>query len=141
MSMLRSKCKADLVVYVISFINIITKLEHEGEIVGSRLLLLICLIFCLIMVQVWLIVVEYIHVCITSTWLSSYLDTYAKHVVYLDFVSKLCNFFITSSPFILFRRYLLYFENFTVSIGELMVANSLECCHETCILFINCNIF
>jgi hypothetical protein len=35
--MLRSKCKADLVVYVISFINIITKLEHEGEIVGSRL--------------------------------------------------------------------------------------------------------
>ena len=67
MSMLRSKYKADLVVYVISFINILTKLEHENEIVGSRLLLLICLIFCLIMVQVWLIVVEYIHVYITST--------------------------------------------------------------------------
>ena len=67
MSMLRSKYKADLVVYVISFINMLTKLEHENEIVGSRLLLLICLIFCLIMVQVWLIVVEYIHVYITST--------------------------------------------------------------------------
>ena len=64
---IRSKYKGDLVVCVISFINIITKLEHEREIVGSRLLLLICLIFCLIMVQVRLIVVEYIHVCITST--------------------------------------------------------------------------
>ena len=64
---IRSKYKGDLVVYVISFINIITKLEHEREFVGSRLLLLICLNFCLIMVQVWLIVVEYIHVCITST--------------------------------------------------------------------------
>jgi hypothetical protein len=35
MSMLRSKYKGDLVVYVISFINIITKLEHEGEILGK----------------------------------------------------------------------------------------------------------
>ena len=68
---IRSKYKGDLVVCVISFINIITKLEYEREIVGSRLLLLICLIFCLIMVQVWLTVVEYIHVCITSPVLSS----------------------------------------------------------------------
>jgi hypothetical protein len=46
---------------------------------------------------------------------------YANHIVYVDFVSKLGNFFITSSPFILFRRLLLYFEYFTLSIGELMV--------------------
>jgi hypothetical protein len=41
-SMLRSMYQAVLAVYVISFINIIKKLEHEVEIVWSHLLLLIC---------------------------------------------------------------------------------------------------
>ena len=48
-----------------------------------------------------LIVVEYSE--IASTRLSPELDTVDKHVFSVDLVNKLCNFFIPSPPFILFK--------------------------------------